>query len=278
MHNNVIEVNSMSIIEALILGAVQGLTEFLPISSSGHLLLLEKIMGISTESDHLLLLNILLHFGTLAAVFMVYWKRIWNMIRHPFKSELKWLIVATIPAVAAALFVNFDSAFEGKFIIWSFYLTTIVLFAGTAINKHRRRNRSVHKHLRWYDAVIMGIMQAVAILPGLSRSGSTIAGGVGSGLSRKRAADFAFLMSIPAILGSAVLELKDVIFGGGSYTLELLPTIAGVVAAAVFGLIAIKGFLVLIRKISMNVFGIYTFALGTFLLLNKYVFQWFELL
>ena len=268
----------MSIIEALILGAVQGLTEFLPISSSGHLLLLEKIMGISTESDHLLLLNILLHFGTLAAVFMVYWKRIWNMIRHPIQSELKWLVVATIPAIAAALFINFDSAFEGKFIIWSFYLTTFVIFAGTTINKYRRRKRTLHRHLRWYDAVVMGVVQAVAILPGLSRSGSTIAGGISCGLSRKKTADFAFLMSIPAILGSAVLELKDVIFGGGSYTLELLPTIAGVVAAAVFGLIAIKGFLVLIRKISMNVFGIYTFALGTFLLLNKYVFQWFELL
>ena len=268
----------MSILEAFILGAVQGLTEFLPISSSGHLLLLEKIMGVSAESDHLLLLNILLHFGTLAAVFMVYWKRIWNMIRHPFKSELKWLIVATIPAVIAAVAIDFDSAFEGKFIIWSFYLTTFVLFAGTAVNKRRRKMRTQHKGVKWYDAVVMGIMQAVAILPGLSRSGSTIAGGVTSGLSRKKAADFAFLMSIPAILGSALLELKDVIFGEGSYTLELLPTVVGVLAAAVFGLIAIKGFLALIRKISMNVFAVYTFALGTFLLLNKYVFHWFNLL
>ena len=124
----------------------------------------------------------------------------------------------------------------------------------------------------------MGIMQAVAIMPGLSRSGSTITGGVVSGLSRKKAADFAFLMSIPAILGSIVLDFMNLIFGEASYTLELMPTVVGVVAAAVFGLIAIKGFLALIRKISMNVFGIYTFALGTFLLLNKYVFHWFNLL
>lgn len=268
----------MNIFEAFFLGAVQGLTEFLPISSSGHLLLLEKLMGISSDSGDLLLLNILLHFGTLAAVFMVYWKRILDMIRHPFKSELKLLVLATIPAVIAALVVDFSDAFEGKFIIWSFYLTSVVLVASTAINNRRRANRTLHKPVRWYDALVMGIMQAVAILPGLSRSGSTISGGVASGLSRKRAADFSFLMSIPAILGSAVLDLKDVIFDGAGSSIPLLPTLVGVIAAAVFGLIAIKGFLALIRKISMNVFAVYTFLLGTFLLLNKYVFHWLELL
>jgi len=268
----------MSVIQAFILGMVQGLTEFLPISSSGHLLLVEKLMGISSESGNLLTLNILLHFGTLAAIFFVYWKRIWNMIRHPFTSELKWLVLATIPAVIAALVIDFDDAFEGKFIIWSFYLTSIVLVAGTAINKRRRKNRSLHKQIRWTDALCMGVMQAVAILPGLSRSGSTISGGVASGLSRKRAADFSFLMSIPAVVGSAVLELKDVIFDGAGGSIALLPTIVGVVAAAVFGLIAIKGFLALIRKVSMNVFAVYTFLLGSFLLLNKYVFFWIELL
>jgi len=268
----------LSIIEALILGAVQGLTEFLPISSSGHLMLVEKLMGISSHSESMLLLNILLHFGTLAAVFFVYWKRIWNMVMHPFKSELKWLVVATIPAVIAALVVDFSEAFEGKFIIWSFYLTSVVLVAGTVINKKRRISRTQHKQVKWIDAVVMGIMQAIAILPGLSRSGSTISGGVASGLSRKRAADFAFLMSIPAILGSAVLELKDVIFGDVTVSFEFLPALVGVIAAAVFGLIAIKGFLALIRKVSMNVFAVYTFLLGTFLLLNKYVFQWIELM
>lgn len=268
----------MNTFEAFLLGAVQGLTEFLPISSSGHLLLLEKLMGISTDSGDLLLLNILLHFGTLVAVFMVYWKRIWNMVKHPFRSELKWLVLATIPAVIAALLVDFSDAFEGKFIIWSFYLTSVVLIAGSAINNHRRRNHALHKTVRWYDALAMGVMQAVAILPGLSRSGSTISGGVASGLSRKRAADFAFLMSIPAILGSAVLELKDVIFGEASVSLQLLPTVVGVLSAAIFGLIAIKGFLALIRKVSMNVFAVYTFLLGSFLLLNKYVFHFIELL
>ena len=117
----------MTALHSFILGLVQGLTEFLPVSSSGHLLVLQKIFGIAAEGDGLLLFNILLHVGTLAAVLIVYRQRVWNMIRHPFKSELKWLVVATIPAVIAALVVNFNEAFEGKFIIWSFYLTSIVL-------------------------------------------------------------------------------------------------------------------------------------------------------
>ena len=265
----------MSIIEAIVLGIVQGLTEFLPVSSSGHLLLLQKIFGISAEGDGMLVFNILMHVGTLVAVFVVYWKRIWNMICHPFRSELKWLVVATIPAVIAALTINFDDAFEGKFIIWSFYLTSFVLVASGWIGNKRRREHKWHKDTRWYDAVAMGIMQAVAILPGLSRSGSTIAGGLTSGLTRKRAADFAFLMSIPAILGSVVLEGKDILEIGMSSAVPTASIIAGVIASMVFGFLAIKLMLVVVKKISLNWFALYTFLLGTFLLLDKFVFKLF---
>ncbi len=265
----------MNALQGLILGIVQGLTEFLPISSSGHLLVLQTIFGIDTDGQ--LLLNILLHLGTLVAVFAVYWRRIWNMICHPIQSDLKWLVIATIPAVIAALVVNFDAAFEGQFIIWSFYLTSIVLVAGDMIGKWRRWNHRLHKQVNLGDAAAMGLMQAVAILPGLSRSGSTISAGVASGLTRKRAADFSFLMSIPAILGSLVLELKGIVLDGEPIgDITFLPTFLGVVAAAVFGFIAIKGMLKLIRRISMKWFALYTFLLGTFLLLDKYVFKiWF---
>ena len=164
--------------------------------------------------------------------------------------------------------------FEGQFIIWSFYLTSVVLVAGDVIGKWRRRNRRVHKRVGVKDALTMGVMQAVAILPGLSRSGSTISAGVASGLTRKRAADFSFLMSIPAILGSLVLELKGVVLDGEPIgDITLVPTLLGVLAAAVFGFIAIKGMLKLIRRVSMKWFALYTFLLGTFLLLDKFVFQ-----
>ncbi len=265
----------MNAFEAFILGVVQGLTEFLPVSSSGHLLILQKVFGISAEGDGMLVFNILMHVGTLVSVCVIYWKRIWNMIRHPFRSELKWLVVATIPAVIAALTINFDDAFEGKFIIWSFYLTSFVLVASGFIGNQRRRQRKYHKDTRWYDAVAMGIMQAVAILPGLSRSGSTIAGGLTSGLTRKRAADFAFLMSIPAILGSVVLEGKDILELGMSSSVPMTSIVVGVLASMVFGFLAIKLMLVVVKKISLNWFALYTFLLGTFLLLDKFVFKMF---
>ena len=176
---------TMNAIQAFILGLVQGLGEFLPISSSGHLMLAQKIMGFDTSN--MLTLNVLLHLATLVAVFAVYWKRFWNMLCHPIKSDLWLLVVATIPAVIAALTINFDAAFEGAFLAWSFLLTSVVLVAAEWLSGHWHRPA---KHVTLKHAVIMGVMQAIAILPGLSRSGSTIAGGVGSGLSRKRAAVF----------------------------------------------------------------------------------------
>lgn len=266
----------MTALHAFILGMVQGLTEFLPVSSSGHLLLIQKIFGITGEGEGLLMFNILLHVGTLAAVLWVYRKRIINMLLHPIKSDLKWLVIATIPAVIAALVFDFDEAFEGKFLPISFLLTSVVLVLSGFIADQRRRQRKYHKDTRWYDAIAMGIMQAFAILPGLSRSGSTLAGGLGSGLTRRRAADFAFLMSIPAILGSVVLEGKDLLLGEASMNIASPAAIAiGVISALIFGLIAIKSMLWIIRKISLNWFALYTFLLGAFLILDKYVLKLF---
>ena len=146
----------MSNIQAFILGLVQGLAEFLPISSSGHLTLLQMFFGIEEAP---LALDVLLHFGTLIAVLIVYRKRIVNMIMHPLKSELKWLIVATIPAVIAALFLGdlIDAAFKGDCLGYCFLLTSFVLLLGESINRFRAKK---HKHVTWYDALIMGCAQA----------------------------------------------------------------------------------------------------------------------
>lgn len=267
----------MTTIQAIVLGLVQGLTEFLPVSSSGHLYLAEKLFGISAEGEGMLLLGVLLHLGTLLAVCIVYFKRLIEMLRHPIRGELKWLILATIPAVIAALAIDFDEAFEGKFIIWSFYLTSLVLVLTGIMHKFHHKRRDLHRHIHWYDALVMGLMQAVAILPGLSRSGSTICGGVTTGLSRRRAADFAFLMSVPAILGSAVLEGKDLLEVGVSSAVPAGTIVIAVLAAAISGFIAIKGMLLLIRKVSPNWFAVYTFLIGTFCLLDRYVIHQFGL-
>ncbi|MDD6883814.1 MAG: undecaprenyl-diphosphate phosphatase [Eubacteriales bacterium] len=262
--------------QAFILGMVQGLTEFLPVSSSGHLLMLEKVFGISSGSEGTMTMMVLLHVGTLLAVFVVYWQRILNMILHPIRSELKWLILATIPAVIAALTVNFSAAFEGAFLCWSFWLTSVVLLAGDAIGQYRRKTQKPAKEVGFKHALTMGMMQAVAILPGLSRSGSTISGGVASGLSRKRAADFSFLMSIPAILGSVVLEGVDIIKGEAApSTIGFVPILIGIIAAAIFGFLAIKLMLRIVKNTSLKWFALYTFVLGSLILVDKYLTHFF---
>lgn len=259
----------MDAFQAFVLGLVQGLGEFLPISSSGHLTLLEKIMGFHT--GNMLTLNVLLHLATLVSVFVVYWRNFWEMLRHPFKSDLWLLVVATIPAVIAALVFDFDEVFEGAFLGWSFLLTSVVLIASEWISKRYERTR---KKVQPRHAVTMGVMQAVAILPGLSRSGSCMAGGMASGLSRKAAADFSFMMSAPAILGSVVLEAKKLLDGTVSLQVEVMPLIVAIIAAGVSGYLAIRFMLRIIRKVSLNWFAAYTAIIGLFVLANKYIFHW----
>ncbi len=266
----------MTEIQAFILGLIQGLAEFLPISSSGHLTLGQMFFDLSEVP---MTLDILLHLGTLLAVFVVYWRRILNMIVHPIASELKYLIVATIPAVLAALFLGdfIDKLFEGAYLGFSFLLTSFVLVVGEAVNRLRTRK---HKQVTLCDSLIMGCMQAVAIAPGLSRSGSTICGGMVTGLTRKRAADFSFLMSIPAILGSAVLDLKDMYDGAeaagvafGAQFMEriaemggVIPVVIAVATAAVSGFLAIKLMLKIVKRVGMRWFAVYTFLLGAFMI------------
>ena len=272
----------MTVIQAFILGLIQGLAEFLPISSSGHLTMGQMFFGLS---DVPMTLDILLHLGTLIAVFVVYWRKILGMIVHPIKSELKYLILATIPAVLAALFLGdfIDQLFEGAFLGFSFLLTSFVLVVGEAVNRLRV---SKHKKVNALDALVMGCMQAVAIAPGLSRSGSTICGGMFTGLTRKRAADFSVLMSIPAILGSAVLDLKDMydeasVLGvsfGAQFMQRIaemggmIPVIVGVLTAAVSGFLAIKLMLKIVKRVGMRWFAVYTFLVSAFLIAYQMFF------
>ena len=256
----------MDVTQSFWLGLVQGLTEFLPVSSSGHLLLLEKLFGIASSD---ITFEVLLHAGTLLAVIAVYWRRIWNMICHPLTSELPLLVVATVPAVIAALLFDFDTAFEGEYLGFSFLITTLILWLADLVGGLAPKRKAVG----WPSAVVMGVMQAVAIMPGISRSGSTISGGVATGLSRKRAADFAFLMSIPAILGSIVLELA----GGGIGQLaaeSLTPVLVGVGTAAVSSFLAIKLMLAIVRRVRLTWFGLYTGVLGVLILLDQYLFHY----
>ncbi len=243
------------------MGAVQGLTEFLPVSSSGHLTLLQKVMDFNVGSP--LFFNVMLHLGTLLAVCVVFFKDILALFKKPFKTLLM-LIVATIPAGLAGIFFHdkIDTLFSGD----NVFLLLAVCFSVTALlllfcelvaksPKHKTRD------LSWRNAVPMGLMQAVALFPGISRSGSTIVAGTVSGAKTEDVAKFSFLMSIPVILGSFAFELlhfvKDSGMGGIDPASTAVSVVIGVVTSAVFGFFAIKVMLKVIAKANYKWFALY---------------------
>lgn len=255
--------------KSVILGTVQGLTEFLPVSSSGHLTLLQEILDYKGGS--MMFVNVMLHLGTLFAVVAVFWRDILALFKKPFKTLLM-LIVATIPAGIVGLLFNdkiealFSPEENGAWLCW-----LAVFFAATAlmllVTEFAAKRRKTHFPLGWRHAVPMGLMQAVALFPGISRSGSTIAAGVVSGAKTEDVAKFSFLMSIPVILGSVAVELKGVIFPeeGAALALgsaEIIGTVFGVVFAALAGFFAIKVMLKVIGKANYKWFSLYLVLLS----------------
>lgn len=255
----------MNVFQAAVLGLVQGLAEFLPVSSSGHLILARMLMGISdaeAATGSYIVLDVLLHAGTLLAVLIVFWKDWWGILKNPFRSRLLLLlIVASIPALVVVLLFNdlVEQFFTGWFLGASFLLTAVFLLVAEWMSGKniRRAAKPGMKH-----AIAMGVMQAVALLPGVSRSGSTMTGGLCTRLERKAAAKFAFMMSAPAILGSLLFEGKDAIEMGYLAELSLVPTVVGMAVAAVSGYLAIRFMLRLIQKISLNWFALYVAVVG----------------
>jgi len=257
----------MNVIQAALLGLLQGLGEFLPISSSGHLLLGRMIMGFTIdESPAYKMLDILLHVGTLIPVLIVFWKDWWAILKNPFKSKtLLLLFIASMPTlVVKVLFDDFiDGCDTGWFLGVSFLMTAVFLLVSEYVSSKKTRKTDKPG---FFHAIVMGCMQGVALLPGVSRSGSTLAGGLLSGLDRKHAAKFSFMMSAPAIASALLLEGKDAIENGWINDLALVPTIVGVIVACVTGYLAIRFMLKLITKVSLNWFALYVAILGVMFL------------
>jgi len=253
-------------LDALILGLIQGLTEFLPVSSSGHLVLAEEILGVKQPG---VAFEVLVHLGTLVAVTIYYRRRLWALGRAVFDrtmgSERKmilYLIIGTIPAgLAGVLLEDFFERTFGNPIETSIELiiTGVILL----ITRYFLRGK---KPVAAGNALIMGVGQAVAIFPGISRSGTTIAAGIFRGVSPAAAAEFSFLLSIPAIAGAIVLkvgELSDV-------SAALLgPYAAATVTSFVFGWAAVSFLLAVIRRGKLDYFAYYCFAAGA---LGLYIF------
>lgn len=264
---------AMRIIEAVILGAVQGLTEFLPVSSSGHLALLQKIFGVSGNGiQGALLFDTMVHAGTAAAVAVVLWKDIWALLKKPIQPLVGRLIIATIPAATAALFFKdrieavFASGliFGMPFLGAAFLITSALLAAAEALSRKQERAR---KRIRVVDAVIIGCLQAVAIIPGVSRSGATLSGALSRRIDRDVAARFSFLLSIPAILGALSLQVIDLASGKAEAGAAAAPLAAGTLTAAVVGFFAVKLMLKLVRERRLWGFAVYTGVLGALTLI-----------
>ncbi len=244
----------MEVWEAIILGIIQGLSEFLPISSSGHLLLLEKL-GIGTPS---LFFNIVVHLGTLLAVLIALRKEWWQLLRHPIQKTNGYIILACIPTVVLALIFKFllPDLLDGLLLGFGFVLTGCLLISAEYLKSAKTRLLSGR------ISILTGVMQGIAVLPGVSRSGSTISAMTLMGVEKPTAARFSFLLSIPIIIGSALLEGAELIKGSAALDVAPLPLILGAVFAFISGLLAIKFFLKLIEKHSMLGFAIYAILLG----------------
>jgi len=253
----------MGILESIVLGIVQGLTEFLPVSSSGHLVLLQNVFGFSEPQ---LFFDTMLHLGTLIAVVVVMWQSILDLFRKPIR--LLYLVIATLPATIVAFLVDVDKLFVGKYLGYCFLLTAVFLTAAELLSARVQKRRKVQAG----TALGMGVMQAVALFPGVSRSGSTIAGGLALGVGRREAAAFSFLMSLPAILGSVVLQGYE-IFKEQTLPAGILPTVIGTACAAVSGFFAIKFMIALVSKKKLYGFAVYVAVLGIWILLDQYVFH-----
>lgn len=277
----------MMYIQGIILGLAQGLSEFLPISSSGHLALLQYFFGISSEN--VLPFAVLLHLGTLISVFIVYWKDIVALVKelgavikdiftgkglrinaNPTRRLGFMIIVATIPTAIIGLL--FNDLFNAM------YLSLIaigigLLITGTilVIAERMGRNSKGIKEMKFRNAFFVGLMQGVAICPGISRSGSTLFGGLISGLNREFAVKFAFLISIPSILGSVIVEAPDA-FKAGMDMSFIGPVVVGVLVSALSGLFAIKAMIKLVSNKNLMGFSVYTWALGIVVIVYALIF------
>jgi len=264
----------MSALHAIVLGLLQGATEFLPISSSGHLVLVPWLLGWDASS---LTFDTTVHLGTLVAVVVYFWRDIGRIVGGVLKTlrdrnlddfygRLGWLIVVgSIPAAAAgALLESFFERLFGTPALVSILLlvTGLILFASERASRRTRALESVG----WRDGILIGLAQAAAIAPGISRSGSTIAAGLALGIRREAAARFSFLLAMPVIFGAGVFKLKDAIAVGVSGA-EVTALSLGFLAAALSGYACIHFLLSYLRRRSLYLFAGYCWAFGLFSLL-----------
>lgn len=262
----------MPIWVALLLGVVQGLAEFLPISSSGHLALMQNLLDFSQYGADAVTFDLVLHLGTLVAVAAAFWQDIkvlfveffkwifdgFKLRGRPSRRLLLMLVLGTLPLVLGALLEDYiEAAFGSSIVIgFSLMITAVLLYCADRFGGGVKNAKTA----KLSDGLKVGLMQLVALMPGISRSGSTICGGLFCKFDRDFAVRFAFLLSIPAVLGAAVFKLPDL--AGAALRENLLPYLIGFVTAAVCGYLAIALVRTLMKKGSFRYFAVYCAAVG----------------
>ena len=245
----------MPIFQAVILGIVQGIAEFLPISSSAHLVFIPWVLG---WPEHTLTFDVALHLGTLIALIAFFWREWWGIIR----SRLVWLLIlGSIPGALAGVIGEkyFEEVFRGPVTIALFMIAlALVLWAAEVVGQKKRELASAG----WLDAGVIGLAQMLALMPGVSRAGITMTTGLFMGFKRETAAKFSFLLSAPIILGAGLYKSYGLMKHGGLPHDERLPFLVGMLTAALVGFFAIKYLLQYLQKNSFYLFIWYRIAVG----------------
>jgi undecaprenyl-diphosphatase len=264
----------MEIIDAVFLGFIQGLTEFLPVSSSGHLEIGKALLGSQSIPEESLMITVVLHFATALSTIVVFRKDVAEILRGLFsfrwndetKFSLK-IVLSMIPAVFVGLMFEeeLESLFGGNltFVGFMLLITSVLLWLAD-------RAKNTGKPVTYKDSIIIGVAQAIAILPGISRSGATISTSVLLGNDKTRAARFSFLMVVPLILGKIA---KDLLSGDlTNTTIAPIPLLAGFIAAFIAGFAACTWMIALVRKSKLTYFAIYCFIVGTIAIGYQYFY------
>ena len=256
----------MNFFQVLILSVVHGAAEFLPISSSGHLVILQKLFGLKEPP---VLFDVLLHVGSVGAIMVYFRKEFLEILNKVLKKDSQALklvvlvVLGTFPAaiIGALLDKQVEEAFNSlRTVGLGLIFTSLLLFSTRVVHSSRRQ----FNHLNWFDALFIGFFQAVAILPGISRSGSTIVSGIWRGLSRETTFAFSFYLAIPAILGALVFKIKDL---SGYSGVEISYGFIGMIISAVIGYFSLKVLAQILKSAKFIWFGVYCLMLGLLILL-----------
>lgn len=258
----------MSWLEALILGIVQGLTEFLPVSSSGHLTIGQALLGVEFAEGDMLLFDVLVHAATVCSTLVILWHEIWHLMYGTFSTP-RWndektyvgkILLSMIPVFVVGMFLKdyVEAIFgSGLLVVGCCLLVTASLLCFAQYAKPRQK-----ENIGWWDAFVIGLAQAVAVLPGLSRSGTTIATGILLGNKKEQVAQFSFIMVLAPILGEALLDLLDVLKGEVVSDLSVVVMVVGFLAAFLTGCAACKWMIAIVKRQKLVYFAIYCAVIG----------------